>query len=97
MRRVICPRCGIEFTPEEAFHVLCGEGENNCVGQVDIYGSGAMWRAAAYLVNAKLNVEELESLGDSPPFLKLMADIVALKPAEQFKNLIEQLVKRVEE
>lgn len=58
-----CSRCGVVFDePDEDWWALCGEGENNCSGEVDIYDP--YWLAVGKIINMDLNEIMLSDIAD---------------------------------
>lgn len=80
-----CANCLTVFEGEEEYHILCGDGYNDCWGTVGRSGDTVamkMWGAVGTLVNLKLEDFDLESLSDSPAFLKFMERVLEQKDEE---------------
>jgi len=92
-KQMLCPRCGNEI--ELDYYALC----MTCYQEIGLYGdeeNKRFWFAVKNLVNAEPTYEELEILSDSPPFLKLMIDVLSVKKdLKAFKNFLIKVDKKI--
>ena len=88
-----CAQCGVQFSPEADYHVLCYE----CLSSGGMDGSTEQWmilRAGGNLFNHRWSDQDLKFVADSAWFPWLCERVLVYMESEQLANLLKKVHAR---